>query len=402
MRAAFQNFLAELSHFPWRHTALTLRDRFRDDHMGLTASSLTFTTSIALVPFFTVALAVFTAFPMFSQLQGALQGWLVKSLIPDNIARQVLGYLTQFSGQASKLGGAGLAVLLITAIALVLTIDRTLNSIWRVKKPRPLAQRVLIYWALITLGPLVLAVSLAVTSYVLSASGGLVGALPFSLRFLLDVVQFSLVAGAMTALYRYMPNTCVKWTHAGSGGLFVAAGLEIAKKVVSLYLSAVPTYSMVYGAFATLPILLVWIYVSWVIVLLGAVIAAYLPSLLAGVARRGSAHGWLFQLAIEVLQQLHEARSTSRIGVSAAGLAEQLQVDVLQLEPVLETLVALDWVGQINAAQDQGDSRYLLLADPDTTPLEPLIEQLLLDKAPSVNNLWEKAHWPLIRLRDAL
>jgi membrane protein len=399
---SLQALLTELSHFPWRDTAITLRQRFREDHMGLTASSLTFTTSIALVPFFTVALAIFTAFPMFSKLQGALQGWLIQSLIPDNIARQVLGYLTQFSRQASKLGGAGLAVLLVTAIALVLTMDRTLNSIWRVRKPRPLAQRVVIYWAVITLGPLVLAASLAVTSYVLSASSGLVGALPVSLRFLLDVAQFFLVAGGMAALYRYVPNTYVKWAHAWSGGVFVAAGLEIGKKAVAIYLGAVPTYSLVYGAFATLPILLVWIYVSWVIVLMGAVIAAYLPSLLAGVARRGSAHGWLFQLAIEVLQQLNKARTTARMGVSASGLAEQLQVDVLQLEPVLETLVSLDWVGQLNDAQGQAESRYLLLVDPDVTALEPLMQQLLLDKALSVSNLWEKSRWSAIRLRDAL
>ncbi len=399
---SLQALLIELSHFPWRDTAITLRQRFRDDHMGLTASSLTFTTSIALVPFFTVALAIFTAFPMFSKLQGALQGWLIQSLIPDNIARQVLGYLTQFSRQASKLGGAGLAVLLVTAIALILTIDRTLNSIWRVRKARPLAQRVLIYWGVITLGPLVLAASLAVTSYVLSASSGLVEALPVSLRFLLDVAQFLLVAASMAALYRYVPNTYVKWAHAWSGGLFVAAGLELAKKVISIYLETVPTYSLVYGAFATLPILLVWIYVSWVIVLMGAVIAAYLPSLLAGVARRGSAHGWLFQLAVEVLQQLNKARTTARLGVSASGLAEQLQVDVLQLEPVLETLVALDWVGQLNDAQGQVESRYLLLVDPDATPLEPLMQQLLLDKAQSVSNLWEKSRWSAIRLRDAL
>ena len=399
---SLQALLTELSHFPWRDTAVMLRQRFREDHMGLTASSLTFTTSIALVPFFTVALAVFTAFPMFSKLQDALQGWLVQSLIPDNIARQVLGYLTQFSRQASKLGGLGLAVLLVTAIALILTIDRTLNSIWRVKKARPLAQRVLIYWGAITLGPLVLAASLAVTSYVLSASSGLVGVLPVSLRFLLDVFQFLLVAGGMAALYRYVPNTYVKWTHAWSGGLFVATGLEVAKKVISIYLETVPTYSMVYGAFATLPILLVWIYVSWVIVLMGAVIAAYLPSLLAGVARRGSAHGWLFQLAIEVLQQLHQARTTARLGVSASGLAETLQVDVLQLEPVLETLVALDWVGQLNDGQGDDESRYLLLAEPDDTPLEPLMQQLLLDKASSTENLWKNARWPNISLRDAL
>ncbi len=133
--------LAELSRFPWRDTATTLRARFREDHMGLTASSLTFTTTIALVPFFTVALAIFTAFPIFSKLQGALEDWLIRSLIPDNIARQVLGYLTQFSGQASKLGVVGLGVLLITSIMLILTIDRTLNDIWRVRRTRPLATR---------------------------------------------------------------------------------------------------------------------------------------------------------------------------------------------------------------------------------------------------------------------
>ena len=394
--------LTELSHFPWRDTAITLLERFREDRMGLTASSLTFTTSIALVPFFTVALAVFTAFPMFSKLQGALEGWLIKSLIPDNIARQVLGYLTQFSGQASKLGGAGLAVLLVTAIALILTIDRTLNSIWRVRKPRPLAQRVLIYWAAITLGPLVLAASLAVTSYVVSASSGLVGALPTSLRFVLDVAQFFLVVAGMAALYRYVPNTYVKWAHAFAGGLFVASGLEIGKKVLSIYLAAVPTYSLVYGAFAALPILLVWTYVSWVIVLMGAVITAYLPSLMAGVSRRGSAHGWHFQLAIEILQHLNKVRNTARMGMSASQLAELLEVDVLQFEPVLETLVELDWIGQLGDAEESSESRYLLLVNPETTLLAPLIQQLLLDRAPSINNLWEKAHWRLLRLRDAL
>jgi membrane protein len=397
-----QTLLRDLSRFPWRYTLLTLRDRFREDHMGLTASSLTFTTSIALVPFFTVALAVFTAFPMFSKLEGALQGWLIQSLIPDNIARQVLGHLTQFSRQANKLGVAGLAVLLVTAIAMILTIDRTLNGIWRVRKPRPLTQRVLIYWAAITLGPLLLAASLALTSYVVSASRGLVGALPISLRFLLDLVQFALVAGGVAALFRYVPNTYVKWAHAWVGGIFVAAGIELAKKALTLYLSEVPTYSLVYGAFATLPILLVWIYVSWVIVLMGAVIAAYLPSLLAGVARRGSAHGWQFQLAIEVLQQLHAAHQSVHKGVSASQLAEHLQVDVLQLEPVLEALVALDWAGQLDEAKDNTEARYLLMADPDSTHLEPLLRRLLLDKAPSLSPLWRNAGWPALRLRDAL
>ena len=326
-----RQLLTDLQRFPWKSTALKLRERFRDDRLSLTASSLTFTTTIALVPFFTVALAIFTAFPMFNKVQGALQAWLVQSLIPDTIARQVLGYLTQFAGKASRLGTAGLAALVVSAFALILTIDRTLNSIWRVRRPRPLGQRVLIYWAAVTLGPLVLGASLAVTSYVVSASSGLVGALPVSVRFVLDVAQFFLVAGAMAALYRYVPNTYVNWGHAFAGGLFVAAGLEIGKKVLGAYLTAVPTYSLVYGAFAALPILLVWIYVSWVIVLMGAVIAAYLPSLLAGAPRRGSAHGWQFQLAIEALQHLDTARSTARMGLGASQLAQRLQIDMLQL-----------------------------------------------------------------------
>ena len=400
-----QVFWADLSHFPWRDTLFTLRARFRDDRMGLTASSLTFTTTIALVPFFTVALAVFTAFPMFSKMQGALQGWLVDSLIPDNIARQVLGHLTQFSRQANKLGAAGLGILLVTAIALILTIDRTLNSIWRVKKLRPLTQRVLIYWAAITLGPVLLGASLALTSFLVSASSGLVVSMPAPLRLVINAFQFLIVAGGMAALYRYVPNTYVKWTHAWVGGVFVALGIELAKKALALYLSNVPTYSLIYGAFATLPILLVWIYLAWVIVLMGAVIAAYLPSLLAGVARRGGGHGWQFQLAVEALQHLSTLRQTTQLGCSASSLAQTLQIDVLQLEPILETLTALNWVGQLVPNTDAGadeESNYILLADPDQTLLEPLMQRLLLDKTESTLPLWAAAGWSGIRLRQAL
>ena len=406
-----QVFWADLLHFPWRDTLLTLRDRFREDHMGLTASSLTFTTTIALVPFFTVILAVFSAFPMFSTMQGALQSWLVESLIPDNIARQVLGYLTQFSRQANKLGVAGLGILLLTALTLILTIDRTLNGIWRVKKARSLTQRVLMYWSAITLGPVLLGASLALTSWVVVATSGLVGALPFSLRFLLSSFQFLLVAAGLAVLYRYVPNTYVKRSHAWAGGIFAAVGMELAKKALVLYLSKVPTYSMIYGAFATLPILLVWIYVAWIIVLLGAVIAAYLPSLLAGVARRGAesgvgaARGWQFQLAIEVLQHLNGIKSSNRRGCSASSLAQTMRIDVLQLEPILETLTELDWVGQLVPNLDAGadeESNYILLADPEQTMLEPLMERLLLDKTDSTLPLWAAGQWPHLKLSQAL
>ena len=397
-----QQLLADLSKFPWRNTAITLRQRFRDDHLGLTASSLTFTTSIALVPFFTVALAIFTAFPMFAKLQGTLQVWLVESLIPDNIARQVLGYLTQFTRQASRLGVAGLAVLVVTAIALVLTIDRTLNSIWRVRKPRPLGQRVLIYWAAVTLGPLLLAASLAATSYVLPLLRNGAAAPEAMLQFLVDTLEFVCLAGSLAALYHYMPNTYVKWTHAWVGGGFVALGIAAAKKLLSVYLGLVPSYSAVYGAFATLPILLVWIYLAWIIVLMGAVITAYLPSLLAGVSRRGGAHGWQFQLALETLQSLEHSRDTVPRGMLASALAQQLRVDVLALEPVLDTLIQLEWVGQLVDSESDQASRFVLLVNPDSTTIEPLVDALLLDVTPGTLKLRTRAGWAETRLREVL
>lgn len=392
----------DLTHFPWRITALTLRERFREDRLGLTASSLTFTTILALVPFVTVALAVFSAFPMFGQLQGVLQRWLVDSLIPDSISRQVLGYLTQFSTKASRLGVVGLSVLLVTALMLFLTIDRTLNSIWRVRKARPLGQRVLVYWAGLTLGPLVLGASLATTSYVISSSRGLASGLPGGVQLLFDALEFLLLAGGMAAAYHYIPNTRVKWGHAWVGGIFVALGIELAKKVLSYYLAQVPTYSAIYGAFATVPILLIWIYVAWVILLLGAVVTAYLPSLLAGVARQTGGHGWHFKMALEVLQQLDAARSAGAHGLNRTELSQALRIDTLQLESALDTLLALDWVGQLQEATDDAPERYLLLADPDRTPLAPLLQCLLLPHSRSVSDLWEKAHFRTLSVRDAL
>ena len=399
-----RELLRDLSHFPWRTTAHTLRVRFHEDHLALTASSLTFTTTLALVPFFTVALAVLTAFPMFAKMQDVLQRWLVVSLVPDAIARQVLGYLTQFAGKASRLGGLGLTVVFFTALALILTIDRTLNNIWRVKRPRPLAQRVLIYWAGITLGPLMLGASLMLTSFVVSPARAFSGAVPDGVKLVLDTFEFALLAGGMAALYKYVPNAPVKWAHAWSGGLFVAVGIESGKRLLAAYIGSIPTYSMVYGAFATVPILLLWIYVAWVIVLLGAVIAAYLPSLLSGVARRGAEHGWSFQLAIEVLQHLHRERAAPGHGISGPELAQRMQVDMLQLEPALEALLALDWIGRLASdSERQGqEERFMLLAVPEDTPVAPLMERLLLDRSPSTAPLWTDARWAGMRLSDVV
>jgi len=397
-----RKLLVELKQFPWVTTSLTLGERFREDRLGLTASSLTFTTTMALVPFFTVILAVFTAFPMFGQLQSALQTWLVKSLIPDSIARQVLGYLTQFAGKASRLGTIGFAALFVTALALVMTIDRTLNGIWRVKRPRPLGQRVMVYWVVMTLGPLLLGASLSLTSYVVSASRGLVATVPGGLQLLFDLIEFSLLAAGLAALYRFVPNTPVRWAHAWSGALFGAIGIDLARRLLAIYLGKVPTYSVIYGAFATVPILLVWIYIGWLIVLWGAVIAAHLPSLVAGRHRLKRGPAARFELALEVLKALDDARRAPHHGLSAEQLSATLQVEALQLEPVLETLVALDWIARLNEVQDAEYTRYILLADPRVTPIAPLVRQLLLPESAATAGLWRASALGTLKLKDAL
>jgi len=383
--------------------------RFRQDRLGLSAGALTFTTTLALVPLFTVALSVFTAFPVFGRLQGALQGWLTHSLIPDGIASSVMGYLTQFSGKAGALGITGFAVFTFTAVSLVLTIDRTLNDIWRVRRQRPIGQRVLVYWAMLTLGPLIMAASVAIASYVASSSRGWLPGLTSiagGTRAVLALMQFALLGGALTLLYRYVPNTPVRWRHAGAGGLLACLALTLARQALSWYLGGIPAYSVIYGAFATLPILLLWIYLSWLIVLFGAVIAAYLPSLLHGVRlgglRPAGAPGWDLQLALDIVRQLARARTSGAAGLTREQLAAALRTDALHLSRALDALQALDWTGQLTTSSANQAPRHVLLADPATAPLAPLLHALLLPPDAALQAAWSAQPLTALRLQDVL
>ena len=393
--------------FPWRNTAQVLRERFKEDRLGVTASSLTFTSLLALVPFFTVALALFTAFPIFGKVQQVLERWLMDSLIPETIARQVLGYLTQFASKASRLGLVGFSMLIVTAVALILTIDRTLNNIWRVRQLRPLGQRVLIYWAAITLGPLLLGLSLVLSSYVMSASKGLVNALPESLRFVFDSIEFVVLAAGMAGLYHYVPNTPVRWRHAWVGGIFVSVCMELAKRMLAIYLNSVPTYSVIYGAFATLPILLIWMYVAWCVVLLGALVTAYLPTVLTGVERLTGHRGWQFELAVEILQCLARERELPHKGLLVRQLAQRLRIEAAQIQPVLQALAKLDWVGAVQppdafVSLESTEPRYVLLVDPCSTHVEPLVQALLLQPSEAVQPLWQRAQLAEMTLAELI
>jgi membrane protein len=367
-----------LGQWPWVATFKTLRQRFREDRLGLTAGSLTFTTTIALVPMLTVMLALFSAFPVFARFRKALESQFLTELVPDPIAKQVVVFLTRFAAKASQLGGLGMVALGVTAMMLMLTIDHTLNAIWRVKDRRSIAQRVLVYWAAITLGPLMLGASLSLSSYVVSASQGWVDELPGGVSFLLGAMVFALQTAGFAALYQFVPNTQVRAEHAWAGAFFVSIGLELAQKGLGLYLSRVPVYSTIYGAFATVPIFLVWIYLSWLIILMGAVIAAYAPSLLSQVKRWPDVPGHRFQMALAVLSSLAQVQHRAQAGLSSWQLSHQLRTDPLQLEPVLDALVELGWVARLDEPDAEQGPRHVLLCDPGNTGAAALVHTFLL------------------------
>lgn len=395
----FAELLQTLQHWPWLDTLSTLRLRFREDRLGLTASSLTFTTLISLVPLVTVMLALFAAFPVFSSFEDALQKYFLQNLVPDNIARPVMQALTQFAAKANRLGTVGLVFLVFAALALMLTIDRALNAIWRVRTARPIAQRVLVYWAAATLGPLALGVSLSLTSLAITASRGWIGAMPGGVSVLLNIIEFVLFAAAMAGLFHFVPNTHVRWQHAVAGGVFVSAGFEVAKKGLAWYIGQVPTFSVVYGAFATLPIFLVWIYLGWVIVLLGAVIAAYAPSLQMRVKRWPDSPGARLALTVQVLRALQAARGNERRGLALEALAQALRIDPLQIETVIDTLVALDWVGRLD---EGGAARFVLMCEPASTAAEPLLAQLLIEPLPALAGFRQRTGLDRLVLEDLL
>lgn len=389
--------LHALQDWPWLETVKVLRQRFREDRLGLTASSLTFTTIMALVPLVTVALALFSAFPMFGRFQDALQRYFLQSLVPPSIAQPVMQGLTSFAEQATKVGSLGFAFLVVTALALMATIDRALNAIWRVRRMRSFGRRVLIYWGVTTLLPLVLGVALSVTSLAVSASRELVGGTPGGVRFLFDLLAFAMLAVAMSAMYHFIPNTHVRWRHAIAGGLFVAVGFELAKRALAWYLLRVPGYSLVYGAFATVPIFLLWTYMSWLIVLFGAVIAAYAPSLQSRMRPLQDVPGARFGLAVAMLRELINARGQAGHGLSSEELWGRLRIDPLQVEPLLDALVDLDWVGRLD---EDSSARYVLLCDPAATPARPLLAHLLLQASPAIQGFWRRADFDALTLAD--
>jgi len=368
--------------FGWRLTEVrslilfALR-RLADGQLAQVAGSLTFTTVLALVPILTIALAIFTAFPLFNTFRTSLEAYFIQSLMPKAISTNILGYLNQFATKATRLSAFGAVALMVTSIAMLATIDKVFNEIWRVKHRRSLIKRMMVYWALITLAPLLLGVSLTVTSYLFDATSDLVGVIPGS-KALYTMTSIVLSSCAFALLYVVVPNRPINWRDAAWGGLVAGVLFEIAKRIFAAFVIHLPSYTIVYGAVALFPIFLIWIYTCWVITLFGAVITASLPVVKYErwwhVPRPGSR----FVDAMTLLETLFNARVRSvQAGMSSWEIRQKTRLGFDEIERLLTQMTKAGWVGRLHADEGitkkpvplAGSEWWVLLANPAVIPV---------------------------------
>lgn len=260
--------------------------RAREERLPQVAGSLAFTTVLSVVPLFAVSFALLTRLPVFARFERAIEDILLNSLLPADIARTVLRTVSRFAENAGSLTWVGSLFLVATSIALLLTIENALNQIWDVRTARPLLRRIGLYLLMLAVGPPVLGASLWATSYVLSASMGLIGSVPPSVGFVLTLGPFVLSTAACTAMFYFVPNTTVRRRDALAGGLLAGIAFELGKRGFAAYVLKVPTFKAMYGAFSAFPVFLLWVYFSWLVTLGSALVAANLGG---GRPRRGSA-----------------------------------------------------------------------------------------------------------------
>jgi membrane protein len=239
------------------------------------AASLAYATLLALIPLSVLIYKISTTAFIDPDLQIKIQAFVFESLSPSSV-EQVRQYLLDSTIQASSINILGLAMLLISVIVTMHTIDSALNSIWKIHSPRNLVRRFVVYLALLIFGPLAISFSLLVSTYVISwyLIAGLFGS--SIIVGMLSWLPFVVLWIAFTMLYKWVPDCKVRWLHAFSGATFAVCLLEIAKSGFSLYVSYFQTYELLYGALASIPLLLIWIYLTWFIVLVGAEIAHYM------------------------------------------------------------------------------------------------------------------------------
>lgn len=335
--------------------------RFVEDRCFESAAVLAFGTTLALVPLSTAVFGILSAFPVFDTWSQSLTRFLFTHFVPG-AARTVEAYLEQFTASASQLTTLGLSVVLLSALLIMKGVEDTFNRIWRVGAPRHGGARFLMYWTVLTLGPMLAGASLALSSWLLDApwmggeGEGERSPWWIWLPRLIEIVAFTLA-------YRLIPNRVVSLGHAFAGGLLATLLFEGAKNGLGLYLASVPSYQQIYGAVAAVPIFLVWLYISWAVVLLGASVAASLSAFRFQPASERLPAGSEWLAALRICGRFVAAQQT-RTSLSLESLRD--------LEPGIDDAVLnhlLEDFTRAQMLQRTEDGSWVMACDPKRTRL---------------------------------
>ncbi len=318
-----------------------LTRRFLADRCLESAGSLAYTTLFALVPLTAAVLGILSAFPVFQQWRSRVTDFVFENFVPAT-GKVVQTYLTEFADKASQATAVGILVLVFSAVMLMISIEDAFNRIWRVRTGRRAVARFLVYWTALSFGPLLLVTALGLSSYLFAlplldeAESGM----GLKTR-LLGLAPFAIVWVGLVASYLLVPNRSVRFAHAAWGALLAALLFEAAKRAFGFYVANVPSYEQVYGTLAVVPIFLLWIYLSWIVILLGASFAATLGAFSQRRAARELAPGHEFLGLLTVLGEFVEAQREGR------GLHSR---ELCRHGPVLDDDLIQRYLGDLNAA----------------------------------------------------
>lgn len=350
---------ASFGRFLWR--------RFLDDRLFQAAAALAYTTVFALVPLAIVVFGVLSAFPVFDRWSDQLSDYVFSNFVPS-AARAAEGYLRQFSASAGQLTAAGFIALVISLLITLNSVEETFNQIWRVGSSRPELTRFLVYWTVLTLGAMLAAASLAVSArvFALPLFGTQEGAwlADFSLRLAPVLIEFVCI----TLVYRVVPHHTVRWKHAIPGAILAAILLELVKWGIGAYLGSFQSYQKLYGTVAFVPILLLWIYLCWVAVLLGASLASSMAAFRYQPVELRLPQGYEFYALLRLVGRFQQARALGK------GLDDD---EILQHEPMMtdsllhQLLCELERIDLLRRAET---GEWMLARDLDQLTLVDLYE----------------------------
>jgi membrane protein len=268
------NYMLTLA--PFRLVINVVR-RFRGERFAQTAAALSFATLLGLVPMIVVAASLFEQLPFAAGIGSALEKFLLANLLPEKAGAMIAKIGGQFADRAQGVTLIGVLALAATALMQMLTIEHAFNAIWKVRAPRSLLRRLAIHGMVLVLGPVIFGFSLAATTYLISVSFGMIDEAPWVSTLVLKAISFGTLAGLFTLSYWGVPNRAVSVWHATVGGLLAATCFYWMQRLFALYVVKIPSYALIYGPFAAMPIFLVWLYASWTVILVGALVTAEIP-----------------------------------------------------------------------------------------------------------------------------